>query len=99
MVLADIFLVPLIRAFLGQGFTMPTRRTLRAAMGRSMASASGRLDYVRVALKEEDGLLQAEPVMGKSGLITTMVKADGIVIIPLAKEGIEAGEEVEVILF
>jgi len=99
MVLADIFLVPLVRAMLGLGFTSPDRRTVRALMGRSMASASGRLDYIRVALKDENGGLRAEPVLGKSGLIMTMVKADGVVIVPMAKEGIESGEEVEVVLF
>ena len=99
MVLAEIFLVPLIRSHLGLGFTCPERRSERALMGRSMASTSGRVDYIRVAVKDINGNLTAEPVMGKSGLITTMVKADGMVIVPMAKEGIEAGEEVEVFLF
>ncbi|WP_418791665.1 gephyrin-like molybdotransferase Glp [Phosphitispora sp. TUW77] len=99
MVLADIFLVPLVRAMLGLGFTSPDRRTVRALIGRSIASSGGRLDYVRVALNSENGELRADPVLGKSSLIMTMVKADGVVIIPMAKEGLEAGEEVEVVLF
>lgn len=99
MVLADIFLVPLIRAFLGLGFTSLPRRVMKAKIGRSMPSTSGRTDYIRVAVQENENGLTAEPVLGKSGLITTMVKADGMVIIPMAKEGLEAGEEVEVILF
>jgi len=99
MVLADIFLVPLIRAYLGLGFTDPQRQTVKALMGRSMASTSGRVDYLRVAVRDIDGKLTAEPIMGKSGLITTMVKADGIVIIPMTQEGLEAGQEVDVILF
>lgn len=96
MVLADIFLVPLIRACSGKGLTSPERRTVRAVMGRSMASASGRVDYIRVALRKDGELFRAEPVLGKSGLISTMINADGVVIIPMAKEGLEAGEEVEV---
>lgn len=99
MVLADIFLIPLIRFFGGLGFTRPQRRTVRAVLGRSIASAGGRVDYIRVALKDGSSPLTAEPVLGKSGLITTMVRADGMVIIPEEKEGLEAGEEVEVILF
>ena len=99
MVLADIFLVPLIRAYLGLGFTDPQRQTVKALMGRSMAPTSGRVDYLRVAVRDIDGKLTAEPIMGKSGLITTMVKADGIVIIPMTQEGLEAGQEVDVILF
>ncbi|MDT3699279.1 MAG: molybdopterin-binding protein [Thermincola sp.] len=99
MVLADIFLIPLIRAGLGLGFTDPQRRTVKAQMGRSMASASGRVDYLRVVVREVEGKLMAEPVLGKSGLITTMVKADGIVIIPMTQEGLAAGQTVDVILF
>jgi len=99
MVLADIFLIPLIRAYSGLGFTCSERRNAHAIIGRSIASASGRVDYIRVALKEDSEQLTAEPVLGKSGLITTMVRADGMVIIPSEKEGLEAGEAVEVILF
>lgn len=99
MVLADLFLIPLMRAFIGLGFTSPERRSVKAVMGRSMASASGRVDYLRVSLQGKRNSITAEPVLGKSGLITTMVRADGIVIIPMTKEGLEAGEEVEVVLF
>jgi len=99
MVLADLFLIPLIRAYSGLGVTSPERRSVKAVMGRSMASAGGRVDYIRVAVSEVNGQLKAEPVLGKSGLISTMVRADGMVIIPMAREGIEAGEEVDVILF
>jgi molybdopterin molybdotransferase len=54
---------------------------------------------VRVALEERDGSMTAVPVLGKSGLITTLVKADGVVKIPHEKPGLDAGEEVVVILF
>jgi molybdopterin molybdotransferase len=39
------------------------------------------------------------PVLGKSGLITTLVKADGTIVIPLNINGMEAGEVVDVRLF
>jgi molybdopterin biosynthesis enzyme len=38
-------------------------------------------------------------VFGASGLISTMVKAVGTVVIPVSTIGIEAGEDVEVQLF
>ncbi len=41
---------------------------------------------------------EAEPVLGKSGLISTLVKADGLLRIPLEKEGLRAGETVKVTL-
>jgi molybdopterin molybdotransferase len=41
----------------------------------------------------------ATPLPNKSGAIFTLVKADGMVRIDLNQDGLEAGEEVEVILF
>ena len=45
------------------------------------------------------GAVFAEPVLGKSGLINTMIKANGLAHIPAGKEGVEAGEIVDVKLF
>jgi molybdopterin molybdotransferase len=45
------------------------------------------------------GRLLARPMPGKSGAIFSLVRADGMVRIPLEAEGIEEGEEVDVILF
>ena len=50
-------------------------------------------------LEEREGELWAVPVLGKSGLITTLVRADGTIVIPLHTNGIEAGEIVDVRLF
>ncbi|MEW6615428.1 MAG: gephyrin-like molybdotransferase Glp [Thermodesulfobacteriota bacterium] len=72
---------------------------LRAYLTRNVRSAAGREDYLRVKLSDRDGRLYAEPVLGKSGLIATMVRADGMVRIQASREGIEAGEEVEVKVF
>jgi molybdopterin molybdotransferase len=54
---------------------------------------------VRVTLEEIDGRLYASPLPSKSGAIFTLVKADGMIRIDLNQEGVEQGEEVEVILF
>jgi len=54
---------------------------------------------VRVRLRPEGGGYWAEPVLGKSALIATMVEADGMVVIPEGVEGLEAGERVPVVLF
>jgi molybdopterin molybdotransferase len=54
---------------------------------------------VRVRLIPEKDGLQAEPILGKSGLINTMVKADGLVAIGMNTEGLEKGTRVEVIPF
>lgn len=70
--------------------------SVKARLTRRVASAPGRTDYLRVMLRQRDGALWAEPILGKSGLISTMVGADGLAMIPEAAEGIESGEEVVV---
>jgi molybdopterin molybdotransferase len=71
---------------------------LRARLTRNVASAQGRVDFVRVRLLQENGAIWAEPILGKSGLISTMVKADGLIEIGMNTEGLDEGTEVEVIL-
>ena len=55
------------------------------------------VDYIRVRLIEKQGELWAEPILGKSGLINTMVKADGLVAIDMNTEGLDKGTTVEVL--
>jgi molybdopterin molybdotransferase len=74
-------------------------RSVKAKLARSISSSPGREDHVRVMLETQDGVLWARPVFGASGLISTLVKAVGTVVVPVSKIGIEAGEEVEVRLF
>ncbi len=69
-----------------------------ARIVKNIASSAGRSDYIRVRLEKKDGEWWAEPIIGKSGLITTLVKSDGIVEIISEKEGISQGDSVPVIL-
>jgi molybdopterin molybdotransferase len=62
-----------------------------AQITRNVASAQGRVDYLRVRLFKKEDHLCAEPILGKSGLINTMVKADGLVAIDLNTEGLDKG--------
>lgn len=68
-----------------------------ARITKNIASSPGRSDYIRVSLVERGGEWWAEPIIGKSGLITTLVKSDGIVEIISEKEGIAQGEYVPVL--
>ncbi len=100
MVVFRVFLKPLIEVMSGvdSGAERWTKG-IKARVSRNLASAQGREDYVRVRIeRSEDGLL-AHPVLGKSGLISTMVNADGLISIGMHVEGLEKGEEVEVVLF
>jgi molybdopterin molybdotransferase len=67
-------------------------------LSRNLSSAQGRVDYVRVRLLNKNGTLWAEPILGKSGLIHTMVQADGLIEIGMNTEGLDQGTVVEVIL-
>ena len=71
---------------------------ITARLSRNLASVQGRIDFVRVRLTRQDGEQIAEPVLGQSGLIRTMVEADGLVAIDMNAEGLERGAEVGVIL-
>jgi molybdopterin molybdotransferase len=74
------------------------RRSVPARLSRNVASAQGRTDFVRVQLQETDEGLLATPVLGKSGLLNTMVRADGLITIAENTEGLEAGAPVYVTL-
>ncbi len=68
-----------------------------ARMSRNISSAQGRTDYIRVRLVERDNELWADPVLGKSGLLNTMVQADGLVAIDINTEGLDKGAPVSVL--
>ncbi|MDD4238266.1 MAG: molybdopterin molybdotransferase MoeA [Desulfotomaculaceae bacterium] len=101
MVIFELMVAPLVRTggYLLDGAEHPLNFPMRAVITRNLHSAAGREDYIRVKLSSREGQFYADPVLGKSGLIGTMVKADGLARIPFGKEGVEAGELVEVKLF
>ncbi len=101
LVIFDLFAAPLIRALGGEDPAGVCRlqKTTRAILKTNVASQVGREDYVRVSLEEVNHQLYATPLPSKSGAIFTLVKADGMIRIDLNQEGVEQGEEVEVILF
>ncbi len=94
---AFIVLIAIVRHLLAcmTGETTPRQKTSQAKLGRNVPSPKGREDYVRVSLA--DGI--ATPLFGKSGLLNTLVRSDGVIRIPAESEGLEAGEPVEVWLW
>jgi len=97
----ELFIRPVLHMLSGLKERWPqySSRTVRARVSKNIASSQGREEHVRVMLEDREGELWAVPVLGKSGLITTLVKADGTIVIPLHVNGIEAGEIVDVRLF
>lgn len=101
LVIFDLFAAPMIRRLGGerQDPLGGCLRTAKAKLKTNIASQIGREDYVRVVLEGEPGRWIAAPLPSKSGAIFTLVKADGMVRIEMNQDGLEQGEEVEVILF
>ena len=96
---AMVVFAVVVRPFLDRlcGLADTTRQyPVQAVLSRNLASAQGRVDYVRVKLVESDGSLMADPILGKSGLIHTMVKADGLIAIGMHTEGLDQGAVVQV---
>jgi molybdopterin molybdotransferase len=86
--------MPVVR--LVGGCTMaPPQPSARARLSRNLASATGRLDVVQVTLS--DGV--AVPVFGVSALLSVLTAADGYIVIPEEATGLDAGTEVDVMLY
>jgi len=76
------------------------RPAVEAKLTHRVAGALGRRVFLRVRVSEMSGGFFAEPVrVTGSGVLTTMTKANGYVIIPENREGVEEGESVRVHLF
>jgi molybdopterin molybdotransferase len=95
----EVFARPLICRMLGMKRVEP-RLTVEAKMTRGIATALGRRNFVRVSVFRHDDELLAEPISARgSGMISTMTKANGFVIVPENREGLEEKEPVSVQLF
>jgi molybdopterin molybdotransferase len=98
-VVMEVLVRPLLMRLAGLTDPAPWGRTAPARLSRNLAGATGREDYVRVRLRREGETLWADPVLGPSGLLSPLVKSDGLVMIPLGVEGLFKGEEIAVQLF
>lgn len=97
-----IFVERVLRRLAGQSisYDCPWQSPqIKARLSKNLSSVPGRVDYVWVKLSLEDGRVLAEPVLGKSGLITTLARSDGYITIDEDRRGIPSGEEVDVRLF
>jgi molybdopterin molybdotransferase/putative molybdopterin biosynthesis protein len=90
----DIFAVPLLAAL--QGTTTVARPTTRARLARKLASPLGKDDWVRVRLGRVGGRIVATPLPRGAGVLTSLVRADGLLVVPAGLAGHCPGAEVEV---
>src|SRR3954449_4972522 len=92
----DIFAAPLLAAL--EGSTPAERPRARARLARKLSSSMGMDDWVRVRLGRVAGDLVATPLPRGAGVLTSLVRADGLLVVPAGLEGHHAGEEVDVAL-
>ncbi len=97
LVIATLFVVPAIHRLLGLR-AQPVNPFVPARLKVNLPSQAGREDWVAVRLLQEAGNYEAEPVFGKSNLIFSLARADGLIKISANATGLSAGEIVEVYL-
>jgi putative molybdopterin biosynthesis protein len=91
---AEIFVEPLLGKWLGMSPRQPQQ--LEAEITRKVNSSAGDDEYLRVAVGYIGDRAVAAPLSRGSGVITSLVRADGLVIIPRGIQGLEAGQNVAV---
>ena len=87
---------PLVEGWTGR--KAPRREEAQAVLSRRVVSSLKYREFVRVRLGKVGEKLVASPLARGAGMVTSFLKADGILDIPQGKEGVEAGEKVTVSL-
>ncbi len=95
----ELFVQPLLARWLGVLPEREQRPRIHAKLTRKLMSPTGDDDFVRVTVADVDGQLLATPLSRGAGVITSLVRADGLAHIPRFSEGADAGQSVEVTLY
>lgn len=100
MVVFYLFVRPLLRKYSGLPVTLGLQ-AITAITGEQIPSTIGREEYVRVQLTAGKSGMEplATPVYGKSGLLSPLVQADGLLTIGRDVEGLDKGARATVLLF
>ncbi len=101
LIVAQVFLAPFLQYLQGGRLEKgPPGHRIRATLATSIDSTIGLEEYIRVRLEDAaEGTYVAYPVFGKSGMLSTMVKAGGIMLIPMNAEGFSRGDVVQVVRY
>jgi len=93
----EIFVEPILARWLGR---RPLERNeIEATLTRKVTSPAGDVDFMRVAVGKVADRTLAAPLSRGAGVISSLVRADGIVVIPSGSQGYPAGEKVNVRLY
>jgi putative molybdopterin biosynthesis protein len=94
---AEIFVEPVISHWLGRPARQP--QEIEASLTRKVTSPAGDDDYMRVVVGRVGDRLLAAPLSRGAGVITSLVRADGLTVLPRGVQGLEAGARVRVRLY
>ena len=99
LIVAQVFLAPFLKYVQGAPLERgPLGPRISATLATSMHSTIGLEEYVRVRLLPNgEGQFEAHPVFGKSAMLSTLARADGLLVVPSQAEGLCQGEVVEVV--
>jgi putative molybdopterin biosynthesis protein len=95
----EIFVQPLLAQWLGRAAAEDTRPRITAMMTRKLVSPIGDDDFVRVTLAQVGDRLLATPLSRGAGVITSLVRADGLAHVPRFSEGVDMGQPIDVLLY
>lgn len=93
----EIFVKPLLTRWLGR--QPEPAQVIKAELTRKITSPPGDDDYVRVVVGRVGTRLLAAPLSRGAGVITSLVRADGLTILPRGIQGLPAGAQVDVHLY
>ena len=89
MVCFHVIIAPLLRWLSGCSHEpLP----VYARAGRNIPCEEGKTEFIRARVFERHGELWAEPIFGKSGLVSTMAHANALIGIPAGTEGVYEGD-------
>ncbi len=95
----ELFIQPLLAHWLGLHAPVEKHPHLQARMTRKLLSPIGDDDFVRVTVAQVGERLLATPLSRGAGVITSLVRADGLAHVPRFSEGVDMGQTIEVILY
>lgn len=93
----ELFIHPLLHQWTGQA--PPRYPRMKAVLTRKIVSPTGDDDFVRVTVGQVGDRTLVTPLARGAGIITSLVRADGLLHIPRFSEGVNAGTEVDVLLY
>lgn len=95
MVCFEQFVLPALRGMMGN--SRPHRRTVEATVAREVKHRPGRTEFVRVMLHRQGGGYVAVPTGAQgSGMLSSMARADGLLVVPFGSEDVAASSKVTV---